>query len=635
MNRKQLVKVFVMIVSLAAGLSSQTYQGSISGTVTDKTGAVIPGATVSVTNIAKGIIQTLTSNQDGDYKAPNLEPGTYSVSAEAPNFAKLVKSHVSVEVGHAIRVDLRLVPGTVSETVTVTEAPPLVDTSNAVLNTTFTNTEVQNLPLQGRDFQNVVILTPGVQRSPGGGFLSVTSNGNRYSDNNWIVDGLDDNDAYYGGTVLNAEGVQGTPATHLPVDAIQEFNVQQSPDAQYGFKPGAIVNLGIKSGTNQYHGSVYYFNRNSALDARNYFNPYPEPASTVELNQYGASIGGPIVKDKLFFFVNYEGVQSTVGNPLNLNTPITVPTGDLSSSTKSIPDAIARCTERGTCSPVGLAMAKWYPDNPGTNPNDPTLVAFDFNNTNSENNGIAKMDYHINDHHQISGRYFNGQSFQLEEDANVLRPIWLSQANTRAQLFGVTWGWTPKANLTNQLRFGFNSFWQQLFTHDHNVPSTAYGFDTGVTDPLNYGFPEIRVSGFNRLGGSHSWPLLTVPNHTWEITDDVSWIVGKHSLSFGGIFMSGSTDNTRNTYGKGRIDFRSVYRLVSGDYRTGRVYIGNSHRNVSQNTFGFFLQDNWRMTPRFTLTAGLRWDVSLPITESNNLLGNFDPAAGLQQVGLA
>ncbi len=152
-------------------------------------------------------------------------------------------------------------------------------------------------------------------------FSSITSNGNRVEDNNFIVDGIDDNDAYYGTTVINAEGVEGTPATHLPIDAIQEFNVQSSPEAEYGWKPGAIINVGIKSGTNDVHGSAYYFHRNSALDARNYFNPAPDPVSALRLHEFGASIGGPIKKDKLFFFANYEGVRDVVGNPLQLSSP--------------------------------------------------------------------------------------------------------------------------------------------------------------------------------------------------------------------------------------------------------------------------------------------------------------------------
>ena len=198
--------------------------------------------------------------------------------------------------------------------------------------------------MQGRDFQNLLTLRPGVQRIPGGGFLSISSNGNRPEDNNFLVDGTDDNDVYYGTTVINAEGVQGTPATHLPIDAIQEFNTMENQQAEYGWKPGAVVNVGIKSGTNQFHGTAYEFVRNSAFDARNYFNPYPQPASELNLNQYGGSIGGPIVKDKLFFFANYEGVQDKVGNPGNVFSPVTVANGDPSTS---LVDAFAECNATG------------------------------------------------------------------------------------------------------------------------------------------------------------------------------------------------------------------------------------------------------------------------------------------------
>jgi hypothetical protein len=180
-------------------------------------------------------------------------------------------------VAKDIRVDFRLDPGAINETVTVSEEAPVVNTTIDVLGGTFANKAINELPLLGRDFQNLAILQPNIQRSPGGGFLSTTANGNRPEDNNYVVDGLDDNDAYYGTTVINAEGVEGTPATHLPIDAIQEFNIQSSPEADYGWKPGAVINIGIKSGTNSFHGSTYYFNRNSALDARNGSTPVRIP----------------------------------------------------------------------------------------------------------------------------------------------------------------------------------------------------------------------------------------------------------------------------------------------------------------------------------------------------------------------
>ncbi len=621
--------VLLLILTLTAGLHGQTYQGTIEGTVKDQSGAVVPGAMVLVTDVAKGVSRQIKTNSVGDYTAPNLEPGVYRISAEAPGFKKLIKDKIQLEVARNIRIDFDLAPGSESQTIAVTEEAPVVDLTTSTLEGTFTNNAIVSLPLQGRDWQNLVILRPGIQRSPGGGFLSITSNGNRYEDNNYIVDGIDDNDAYYGESVINSEGVQGTPATHLPIDAIQEFNVQESPEADYGWKPGAIVQLGIKSGTNAVHGTVYYFGRNSALDARNYFNPKPDAVSALRLHQYGASVGGPIIKDKLFFFANYEGVRDIVGNPIVLNTPVTVAGfGD----GVSIPDTIAAC--QPNCSPLSVQLSKLYPTNNGTySAADPTLRPFDYNNQNREDNGIAKIDYHLNERNTVSGRFFVGDSLQTEEDSNVLLPIFLSDANTRAKVAGVSWAWTPTNTIVNQLRFGYNSFQQQIFTADHGQPATDFGINTGITDPLNYGMPQIRVSGFNNLGGNSSWPLLTTPNRTWQITDSVAQTLGKHNLKYGGEFRTGSTDNVRNTYGKGRFDFRGLDNFMTGNYRSARLFVGDSHRNISQKSFGFFVQDDWHAKQRLTVTMGLRYDISLPITEAHNQLANFDPAVGLLQVG--
>jgi Carboxypeptidase regulatory-like domain len=255
----------LLFLSFSGSLFAQTSQGRILGTVTDKSGAIVAGASVTVTNTDTQVSRELVTAKSGDYVAPNLEPGTYFVKATAPTFATEIRTGVLVEVAKDARVDLKLQPGAVSETMTVTGAAPLVDSTNDVLGVTFSNEAINEVPLQGRDFQNLVVLEPGIQRTPCGGFLSTTSNGNRPEDNNYIIDGLDDNDAYYGTTVINEEGVQGTPATHLPIDALSEFNVQTSPEAEFGLKPGAIINLGIKSGTNALHGSAYYFNRNAAI----------------------------------------------------------------------------------------------------------------------------------------------------------------------------------------------------------------------------------------------------------------------------------------------------------------------------------------------------------------------------------
>ncbi len=502
--------------------------GRILGTVTDPAGAVIPGAHVSITNTATGAVRVLTTTGAGDYVAPDLLPGPYSVVIEAPGFAKLERQGLVLEVARDIQVNGILKPGSVSETVTVNTQTSLINTTNDVLGTTFSNEAINQLPLQGRDFQNLAILQPGIQRTPGGGFLSINANGNRPEDNNFIVDGIDDNDAYYGTTVINAEGITGTPATHLPIDAIQEFNVQSSPEADYGFKPGAIINVGIKSGTNQLHGSAYYFNRNAATDARNYFNPVGQPASALSLHEFGASAGGPIRKDRLFVFANYEGVRDTVGNPLAVNSPVTVPIGD---PTVSIADAISECQAEGSCSTISLNLAKLYPTNTGQNQQGPTVIDTDFNNENREDNGILKVDYTASQRSSFYATYFVGDSLQTEETPNVLNAAWLSQAKTRAQVAGLSWIFVGSAKFTNQLRFGYNRFWQDNVSADNNVNPTSYGIDTGVTNPTDFGLPKIKLSGFNQLGGSDS-PLYTTPNQTFIYSENASYLWGAHNLRF-------------------------------------------------------------------------------------------------------
>src|SRR5579885_2126508 len=301
----------------------QTSQGRISGQVTDSSGASVAKATVTIVNLGTRVQRTLETTATGDYVAPQLEPGTYSITAEAPGFARVVRERVQIEVANDLKIDFQLRPGQLTETVEVKDEAPLTESTNAVLSGVLSNKAINELPLQGRDFQNLLPLHPGVQREPGGGFHSLTSNGLRPDDNNFIIDGATDNDVYYGETVMNDAGISGTPASTLPLDAIQEFNTQEQPQADYGAKPGVVVNIGIKSGTNDLHGTAYYFHRNNAFDARNYFNPAPEPLSALLLHQFGASLGGPIIKDKWFYFANYEGVRNKVGNPYLADSPVT------------------------------------------------------------------------------------------------------------------------------------------------------------------------------------------------------------------------------------------------------------------------------------------------------------------------
>ena len=320
------------LVTILASLPvfSQANLGRMLGTVTDQTGGVVAGATVTVLDVQRGIARSLTTDDAGEYNAPNLTPGTYIVRAESKGFKTAERSGILLEVGKDIRVDLTLQPGEQTDKITVTGELPMVETTNAVLGGTLSNETINELPLNGRNYQNLLTLRPGVLLFPGGGAYVQSANGTRAEDVGYMLDGLKGDEAYTGQSVLNAPIAAGDTSTSLPIDAIQEFNTEENPKAEFGWKPGAIVNAGLKSGTNSIHGTGFAFGRDTAMDARNYFNQpqvpqctAPCPKAPVTLEQFGASLGGPIKKDKLFYFVSYEGQRYTVGSTLSLTAPVT------------------------------------------------------------------------------------------------------------------------------------------------------------------------------------------------------------------------------------------------------------------------------------------------------------------------
>ncbi len=644
--------VLAVALSLFAGSAvAQTYQGRILGQVTDPSGAVVAGAKVTVSNVLTGTTRNLVTNGAGEYVAPDLDPGTYRVVVEATGFKKEQNSALSLEVGRDVRANFHLQPGAAAETVDVMAEQTLVDITDSTLNGVLENKAINELPLQGRDFQNLLPLHPGVQRTPGGGFQSITSNGNRPDDNNFFIDGATDNDVYYGESVVNEAGIQGTPASFLPLDAIQEFNTQESPTAEFGFKPGVVMNLGLKSGTNDIHGSAYYFTRNSAVDARNFFDVAPSPVSALIMHQFGASLGGPIKKNKWFYFVNYEGIRDKVGNPGVYDSPVTtslisraaeLPAG-FAPENYSIVDAIAGCQAAGNCNPLSLKLASLFLPNPGftLKASDPAAINFDFNNTNRGDNLIAKTDFHLNDHHVFSARYFYSNSDLVELDGIYLRPEWLSTTSPITQLFGVNWVWTPNSTWVNEGRFSFDSFNESLFPLDHNVNPTTFGLNTGVTNPVLFGFPRINpgTDAFDHMGGNSGWPLETKPSATYSWSDTVSYTAGRHNIRFGGEFRFGDVKYFRATEGRGRVDFSDLTDFVTGDVHRWELLYGDPGRDVSMKSFGLFAQDSFRMTPRVTLNMGLRWDVTYPIKDSRNLLANYVPTlpngqpGGIVQVG--
>jgi hypothetical protein len=658
--------LFVLLSCLP--LFSQTSAGRILGNITDASGAAVAGATVTISDVQRGVTRALTSDQAGFYAAPDLSPGTYKVRFEAKGFKTVERTNVQIEVATDARIDVGLTPGQVSEVVEVSGEIPLIDATTSTLGGTLTTETINDLPLNGRNYENLLQLRPGVVRYPGGGFSTTSTNGLRAEDNAYLIDGLFNSEPFSGQSIINGAGIAGDSATILPVDAIQEFNVQENPPAEYGWKPGAIVNVALKSGTNDIHGTAYGFYRDTIFDARNYFNPAPTQAKTPRsLKQFGTTVGGPLIKDKLFFFGGYEGQRYRVGNSGLEAAPATsaLPTSSTpdctfiasGDCTNSVQNAIADLQANNIAiSPVSLSLAgctlgppvscngKGFPINNGTNPAGPGLVNISLPNTVNSDNAIGKIDYHINDRHTLSGMYFFGEDSGTVNDAGELQPQWLTQIHTRAQVVGLNWTWVPNSSWVNEARFGYNRLYQPTFTADHNVAASTYGINTGVTNPLYGGLPIITILPFNvpeTLGG-FVWPKVQGPDDRVQFVDHLSYTHGKHAFKFGGELHRDSFSGGAYAGGRGRLKFLGgaifptstpLEDFFAGDPSVGSVLIGDPTRHIHNWSEAGFFQDDWRVTRNLTLNLGLRYEYNGVIKESNNLLGNFLPTVGTVQVG--
>jgi outer membrane receptor protein involved in Fe transport len=640
--------VGVLVLSLPA--FAQGNAGRILGAVTDQTGASVVGATVIVTDLQRGITRNLTTDQAGEYFAPNLLPGTYKVRAESKGFKAIERVNIGLEVGNDVRIDLVLPAGEISEVVQVMEEVPLVDTTSAILGGTIDNKTINDLPLNGRDYQKLLTLRPGVMIYPGGGGWDQSANGVRPESNAYMVDGMTDDEPFSALSVINAPGLVGDAVTVIPIDAIQEFNTQINPKAEYGWKPGVTVTVGLKSGTNSIHGTAYAFGRSDSFDARNYFNPGPQPKVPLDFQQFGATGGGAIIKDKLFYFVGYEGQRYSVGNSFLVTVPTTasvagatnctyIPAGDCSVSIRDAELDLAAYT--GGAMPLSkqsLGLLPLYPANAGQS----SQVTIGFPNVNSSDSVLGKIDYHMNDRHTFNGMVFWGRDAEVAQDQAFLQPQWLSTQSQKPITGGGNWTWTPNSQWVNEARFGYVYDNKANLAQDHAVPATAYGLNTGVTDPLRFGMPQINVAPFNSLGGGVNWPKFQGPDAVYQGSDYVSYLRGKHAFKFGAEIRHFSVNEGSFRGSKGQIFFNGggafagssdLEDFLAGDPTFGKITYGNPQRHETQWLYAGFFQDDWRVTPNFTLNLGLRYEYETPIREDHNLLGNFDPNLGLVQVG--
>ena len=664
-SASRLLFVALTLIPFAASALAQSTAGRILGTLTDQSGAAVAGATVVVTDVQRGTSRTMTTDASGDYAVPDLQPGSYKIRVEAKGFKSVERSNLQIEVASDVRADFALQPGQVTEVVTISEDVPLVNTTSSTLGGTLSNKEINDLPLNGRNYENLLQLRPGVMRYPGGGFSTTSTDGLRAEDNAYFVEGLFNSEPFSGQGIINGAGIAGDSATILPIDAIQEFNVQENPPAEYGWKPGAIINVGLKSGTNSLHGSAFAFGRDGVMDARNYFNASPAAKTSRTLEQFGGSFGGAIIKDKAFFFGAYEGQRYDVGNSYSVTTPsmMSLPdagncisvTGDCGNS---IPDAIADlvandvpisaasqqisgCTVTGstvTCAGTG------FPVNNTLGPN----VVQGFPNDVGVDNALGKVDFNINQRNSISGMYFYGNNNGTVEDFPELQSNWRSKIHTRAQVVGGSWIWTPGTRWVNEARVGYNRLYQPTFPGDLNTPASGYGLNTGVSGPFTGGLPRIGFAGAFVPGlGAFKWPKFQGPDNITQFVDHVSYTVGKHSLKFGGelhrsAFNGGAFGNARGSItflggvaiptGAGSTALEDFF---AGDPFKASVQVGDPTLHIHNWAYGLFLQDDWRATKNLTVNFGVRYEYSSVIKEQHNLLGNFDPnsATGLIQVG--
>jgi hypothetical protein len=675
----------IVLLALALSLMSlpslaQSTAGRVLGTIADQSGASVAGATVVVTDTQRGTSRTLTSDASGDYVAADLIPGTYKIRVEAKGFKSVERTSVTIEVATDVRVDFTLQPGNVSEIVTVTEEVPLLNTTSSTLGGTLSNKEINDLPLNGRNYENLLQLRPGVVRYPGGGFSTTSANGLRAEDNAYYVEGLFNSEPYSGQAIINGSGIAGDSATILPIDAIQEFNLQQNPPAEYGWKPGAVVNVGLKSGTNKVHGTAFGFGRDGDhLDARNYFNDDPNPKLTRTLEQFGGSLGGPIIKDKAFFFGAYEGQRYNVGNSYGgVTGPSMVhmaPNGTCSfgfagDCADSIPDVLADittpaavaagvivspasllisgCTAAGTCNGTGFVTNTQTDIGTALTALDAITVPNGFNNVVHVDNFVGKVDYSINDRSTISGMYFFGNNSGTVEDFSEMQQKWLSDIHTRAQVVGGSWTWTPSARTVNEARVGYNRLYQPTLPADLDTPASAYGLDTGVTGPNTGGLPRIGFGGYFTTLGGFKWPKFQGPDSITQFVDHISYTAGKHALKFGGELHYNKVNNA--SYGNARGSVNFLGGVVNGaipapngsapleDFFAGApfkstVEVGNPTLHLHNWAYSGFFQDDWRVTKNLTINFGVRYEDSSVPQEANNLLGNFDPNVGLVQVG--